>query len=66
MRRVLDYGQDVCLRAAEQVDGEEGRARMASAWERRNCDQVSLSGSNIRSCGDLLLLEAAWGCQAAI
>ncbi len=38
---VLDYGQDVGLGAVGQVDGEESRARMASAWERRNCDQVS-------------------------
>jgi hypothetical protein len=29
--RVLDHGQDVGLGAVEQVDGEEGRARMAWA-----------------------------------
>src|SRR6266567_1490051 len=28
------------LRAVEQVGGEESRARMASAWERRNCDRA--------------------------
>jgi hypothetical protein len=38
--RVLDHGQDVSLGAAGQVDCEESRARIASAWERRNCDQV--------------------------
>ena len=40
-RRVLDYDQDVGLGAAGQAGGEEGRARMASVWDRRNCDQVS-------------------------
>src|ERR1039457_966618 len=39
--RVLDCGQDVGLGAAGQVGGEESRARMASAWERRDCDQAS-------------------------
>jgi hypothetical protein len=38
--RVLDHGQDVGLGAVEQVDREESRARIASAWDRRNCDQV--------------------------
>ena len=39
--RVLDDGQDAGLRSVEQAGGEECRARMASAWERRNCDQAS-------------------------
>ena len=37
---MLDDGQDVGLGAAGQAGGEESRARIASAWERRNCDQV--------------------------
>ena len=38
--RVLDHGQDVSLGAVDQARCEEGCARVASAWERRNCDQV--------------------------
>jgi hypothetical protein len=34
---VLDHGQDISLGAIEQVSREESRARIASAWERRNC-----------------------------
>jgi hypothetical protein len=43
MRRVACSitAQDVGLGAVEQVGGEESRARIASAWERRNCGQVS-------------------------
>ncbi len=37
---VLDHGQDAGLGAVEQVGREESRARIASAWECRNCDQV--------------------------
>jgi hypothetical protein len=40
---VVDRGQDVGLRAVEQVDGEESRARIAPAWECRNCDQAARS-----------------------
>jgi len=40
--RMLDHGQDVGLGAVEQVDGEESRARIASAWECRNWDQAGL------------------------
>jgi hypothetical protein len=38
--RVLHHGQDVGLGAAGQVDAEKSQARIASAWERRNCGQV--------------------------
>jgi hypothetical protein len=38
---VLDHGQDISLGAIEQVSREEVAARIASAWERRNCDQAS-------------------------
>ncbi len=37
---VLDHGQDVGLGAVEQVGRERSRARIMSAWERRNCDQA--------------------------
>src|ERR1039457_5181609 len=37
---VLDHGQDIGLGAVQQVGREESRARIASAWEPKNCDQV--------------------------
>jgi hypothetical protein len=39
-RPVLDHGQDPGLGAVEQAGREESRARIASAWERRNCGPV--------------------------
>jgi hypothetical protein len=38
--RVLDHGQHVRLGAAGQAGREESRARITSAWERRNCGQA--------------------------
>jgi hypothetical protein len=38
--RVPGHGQDIGLGAVEQADREESHARIASAWERKNCDQV--------------------------
>ncbi len=37
---VLDHGQDIGLGAAGQAGREESRARIASAGERKNCDQA--------------------------
>jgi hypothetical protein len=37
---VLYHSQDVGLGAVEQAGREESRARIASAWERKNCDQA--------------------------
>jgi hypothetical protein len=39
--RVANHGQGAGLCAAGQAGCEEGRARIASACERRNCDQAS-------------------------
>ena len=36
----VDHGEDVGLGAVEQVDVKKLLARIAPAWERRNCDQV--------------------------
>jgi hypothetical protein len=38
--RVLDYGQDVGLVPLNRSTVKKSHARIASAWERRNCDQV--------------------------
>ena len=38
--RVLDHGKDIGTGSAGQAGREESRARIASAWDRRNCDQV--------------------------
>ena len=38
--RVLDHGQDVGLGAVEQAAVKKPHARIASAWERRNCGQI--------------------------
>jgi hypothetical protein len=38
--RVLDHGQDVGLSPSSRSAVKKSHARIASAWERRNCDQV--------------------------
>ena len=39
--RVLDHGKDIGTGSAGQAGREESRARIASASERRNCDQAA-------------------------
>jgi hypothetical protein len=72
---VLNHGQDMAWVPSSRSAVNKSHARIASAWERRNCDQVGLYGARTPAlaltwastvCGSLVFVGAAAEGRAAL